>query len=130
MVGTDLSLNVNTVVPQVLRSVSDQMSDSIVRQLVNWREASDGEGKPHEFRSMDDIRHAAPSIAEPLLSELEAVLEFRSEVFIIRATSRVRNMVKQRVFVVRRSSNDCSFQLLAHYQPKVLTEFPLPDESM
>lgn len=124
----DLSINANTATGEVLQSLADGMTEEMADEIIRWREEADPSGNPNAFKSIRDVKDNISSIDSGTLDELSKSLVFKSTVFLIHAESRLKNLSKAWVYVVRRQGGNRPYALLAQYRKNDLKEFPEPGE--
>lgn len=122
----DLAVNVNTADERVLRCLSDHLTESSAREIVARRGMLDGQGKPLAYASMQQLREEVPGIEPEAMGDLSRSLVFKSSTFVVNVTSRIGNLRKDWVYVVRRGGA-AGLELLSQYQRHEIRRQPDPE---
>jgi type II secretory pathway component PulK len=97
------SVNVNTAPPEVLRALSDEMTAPVAAAIAAWRAGRDSDGRPREFRAVEDVKQV-PGMTDEIFASIQGSLAVRSSVFEVRVRSRVGRVEKGWLYVVRRTA--------------------------
>jgi len=95
-------VNPNTAPAEVLMSLSDEMTPGAAEAIVAWRRQPAADGKFQEFRAPEDVKKV-PGVSENMYTSMAGQLTVKSATFEIRTRSKIGNIEKAWVFVVRRS---------------------------
>lgn len=97
------SVNVNTAPPEVLQALSDEMTAPVAAAIAAWRAGRGSDGRPREFRSVEDVKQV-PGMTDEIFTSIQGSLAVRSSVFEVRARSRVGRVEKGWLYVLRRTA--------------------------
>jgi type II secretory pathway component PulK len=98
-----LGVNANTVLPEVLASLSEEVPPEMAQAIVAYRMGTDEQGKPTVFTNVPDL-YRVPGMTERAVNALKGELVFKSMVFSARAVCRSRNVTRRVRFVLERSA--------------------------
>ncbi len=96
------AVNVNTATAEVLQALSDEMTPGAAEAIVSWRTQPGPDGRPREFRSVQDLKQV-PGVGDAVFASISGQLVVKSQTFEIRARSVVGNIEKAWIYVVRRT---------------------------
>lgn len=96
------SVNVNTAPPEVLQALSEEMTAPVAAAIAAWRAGRGPDGRPQEFRRVEDIKQVS-GMTDEIFSSIQGFLAVRSSVFEVRARSRVGRVEKGWLYIVHRS---------------------------
>lgn len=124
----NVKVNLNTAPLQVIRALTDAVTDQAVFEIVSWRSGFDEQGNPNAFTSGGDIAAKIESIKPEEADELKKHVVFKSATFIVRVSSSIGTLRKEWVYVVQRGSGNEGVKLLAQHRHQELKAFPEPGE--
>jgi type II secretory pathway component PulK len=95
-------VNLNTAPAEVLQALSDEITPGAAEAIVAWRKQAGTDGKFQEFRSTEDLKKV-PGVTDAMVTSVSGQVGVKSSTFEIRTRSKVGNIEKGWVFVVRRT---------------------------
>jgi hypothetical protein len=97
-----LGVNANTILPEVLLALSEEVTPEMVQAMVAYRMGADEQGKPTVFTTVADL-YRVPGMTERAVNALKGELVFKSAVFSARVVCRSRNVSRRVRFVLERA---------------------------
>ncbi|HXX95304.1 MAG TPA: type II secretion system protein GspK, partial [Planctomycetota bacterium] len=99
------AVNVNTAPIEVLLSLADEMNQQVAEAIVAARSTLGSDGRPQALASVEDVRKA-PGVSATVFDAISSQLVVKSQTFEIRVRSRVGNLEKAWLYVVRRTGSN------------------------
>ena len=96
------AVNANTAPAEVLQALADEMTPGAAEAIVGWRSAPGPDGKPQAFQKVEDVKKV-PGVGGAQFEAISSQLTVKASTFEIRVRSRVGNLEKAWVYVVRRT---------------------------
>jgi general secretion pathway protein K len=97
------AINVNTAPLEVLRALSDSMSETLAQAIIDYRETKGNDGAYQEFKTVNDLKKVS-GMTDEIYADIQNQIVVRGGTFEIRSKSSVGNISRAWLYIVKRTT--------------------------